>query len=115
MKNTSSERVEKDNEAYIDLGKLANLIEKLRTNVGDVRDNERYQLAYKIGVSASALRKFQTPGMSPDFDTLQTLIAYYYPGKILAPDGGLQKRTGRVYNYWVKLTTPRAANSVEYL
>lgn len=115
MKNTTSERVENDSETFVDLGKLANLIEGLRTKVGDVRDNERYQLAYKIGVSAFALRKFQTPGMSPDFDTLQTLIAYYHPGMELAPDGGFQKRTGRLFNYWIKLTTPRTTKSVEHL
>lgn len=115
MKNTTSEHVENDSETFVDLGKLANLIEGLRTKVGDVRDGERHQLAYKIGVSASALRKFQTPSMSPDFGTLQTLIAYYYPGMELAPDGGFQKRTGRLFNYWVKLTNPRTTSNIDYL
>lgn len=114
MKNLTNEPVAKDSETYVDLRNLTNLIEALRVRVGNVRGNDRFQLAHKTGVSAYELRKFQTPGMFPDLDTLQALIAHYYPGEMQPLDGGLQKRTSRGGNYQVKLAALVTDNGVEY-
>lgn len=115
INNSSAQNVAKEEEIFVDLLKLTSLIEDLRAKVGDVRDGDRYQLAHKIGVSASALCKFQTPQQTSTFELLEALIAYYYPGKMLAPDGGLQDYSHKAVEYWIKLTKSDKDDGMEYL
>ena len=94
MKNTTSEPTEKRIEIEVDLDGLGDLYNDLRSKVGSVRENDRYQLAHQMKVSDWELRKFQTPGMQPSFELLLAMIAFYYPGMILATGRELQKDTG---------------------
>ena len=103
INNTTGVNVPKGEAEQFNVAKLAEVIEKLRDKVGDVRDDLRHQLAHRIGVSANELRKFQTPGHLPSASLLHTLIAHYYPDKILAPTGGLAKYSRRLVEYWTKL------------
>lgn len=81
----------KDTKAAFDPDEFTKTVADIRKKVGNIRDGERFQLAHKSGVSEHAIRKLQTPGLKPDLDTLQSLIAYYYPGMTLSPNGSLQK------------------------
>lgn len=118
INNTIGVNVPKGEAEKFDAAKLAEVIEKLRAKVGDVRGDDRHQLAHCMGVSANDLRKFQTPGHLPSESLLHTLIAHYYPDKILAPTGGLAKYSRRLVEYWAKLRANGEADddaSVTYL
>lgn len=87
---TSPSRTTAPEDVYVDPEKFAATVRDLIHKVGRVRDQERQQLAHRIGVSATALGKFQAlerqvnpriPASTycPPFEFLQRLIDYYYP------------------------------------
>ena len=53
--------------------------------------------------------------MNPSLSELQALIAHYYPGKMLAPDGGLQQYSSNAVDYWVKPREEEGDCGVDYV
>lgn len=68
----------------------------------DVRYDERHQLAHKLGLSTSNIRKVQE-GRWRDagLDTIDALIHHFFPGKVMGRDGALTGRVSGALARWV--------------